>query len=240
MDIRSLKRDGNRVHANLIENPDGSITTLKDCKLYIPSRYESIGLASIGVETHVVGLYALVYEDSYYAVCNVNSIMQIAPTSTERIKIGQTEYFEFSFSAGSIFITNTNLVKRDILTYYIYDELISAGKIPWYLSYEDVGSLFDTAKEYAGADIGQNREITEMIVSLISRVKNDRGKFFRTLAKDESIKDTSPAYIPLRSVLYAATNTTNKLAGSYMQHGVVSALVNPSESVEKIEHLLRL
>lgn len=240
MDIKSLTRDATKVHACLSETTDGSLITSKECKIYIPQRFEVIGLASISVETHIAGLYAIVVEDKYYGVCSVNSMMRIQPNRTEKIKIEGVDYFEFTFAAGSTVIPNLNMVKQDILVYYLYNEIISGGKVPWYLSYEDLGSLFDTAQEYANANIGQNREITEMIVSLISRDSKDRSKFHRVNAKDPStIFKTKPTYIPLRSVIFAATNTTSKLAGSYMQVGVVSALVTPTTKVEKIEEILR-
>jgi hypothetical protein len=90
------------------------------------------------------------------------------------------------------------------------------------------------------ANVGRNEEVTETLVAIISRIKSDRNKQFRTLAGDEqAMKTQKPTYIPLRSVIYSATNTLNKLAGSYMQVGVVSALVTPSEKVEKLEEILR-
>lgn len=240
MDIRLLVRDSAKVHACLKETSDGQLITTKECKIYVPQRFEQIGLASIGVETHIVGLYAIVFEDKYYGVCNVNTMMRIKPTATERIKIEGVEYFEFTFAAGSTIIPSMDLVKRDILVYYIYDEVISSGRVPWYLTYDDLGSIFDTAEEYAGANIGQNREITEMLVSLIARDKKDRAKFFRRDAViGEEIRNIKPVFIPLSSVIHSATNTTNKLAGAYMQHGVVSALSNPATKVERIESLLR-
>jgi hypothetical protein len=54
----------------------------------------------------------------------------------------------------------------------------------------------------------------------------------------DDIVKKPPVYIPLRSVTYTATNTTNKLAGSYFQEGLVSALVSPSERKERIESIL--
>ena len=56
----------------------------------------------------------------------------------------------------------------------------------------------------------------------------------------EDLKTKKFVTIPLRSVAYAASNTTNKLAGSYFSVGLTSALVNPTERVEKIEAILRV
>ena len=241
MDYSTLIRDKDKVHACLIETPSKQLIASKECKIYIPQRFEQIGLASIGVETHIVGLYAIVFEDRYYAVCSVNAMMRITPSKTEKIKIGHVDYFEFTFNEGSVIVPNMDLVKRDILTYYIYDEIFSAGRVPWYITYDDLGSIFDTAADHAGANIGKNREITEMLVSLISRDQNDRSQFFRINCElgENVVNSLKPSYIPLKSVIFSATNTTNKLAGAYMQHGVVSALVTPSEKTERIEALLR-
>lgn len=240
MDISKLTRNAELVHTYLKETPDGRLITTKECKIYIPQRYDAIGLASIGVETHIVGLFAMVFDDKDYGVMCVNSMMRSQPTKTEKVKIGHTDYYELTIPAGGTVVADLNLVQRDLLVYYIYNEVISAGKIPWYLTYEDLGSIFDTAKEYANANIGSNREITEMIISQIARNSEDRSIFYRTTAAEpEQLKKKKPSYIPLRSVIFAATNTTNKLAGSYMQVGVVSALVTPSTEVERMESLLR-
>jgi hypothetical protein len=48
-----------------------------------------------------------------------------------------------------------------------------------------------------------------------------------------------PTFIPFRSPIYGATNTTAKLIGAYFDDSINSALVNPSEKVEGVESLLR-
>lgn len=239
MDITKLERNASKVHACLQETPDGKLIALKECKIYIPSRFEERGLMEHGVETYIVGVYAIVVEDKYFGVSMVNASIRINPTSASKIKIKGTDYYEFVFAAGSTVIVSLNLVKNDVMAYKIYDEILSKGKIPWYLSYEDLGHIFDTAKEHAGANIGENPEVTELIISLISRSPKDRVKYYRTVAQDDAfIKNTPPAYVALRSVQYSATNTTNKLAGSYFGQGLASALINPSERVERIEEIL--
>lgn len=239
MDITTLERNALAVHACLQETPDGKLIALKECKLYIPSRFEERGLLERGVETYIIGIYALVVEDKYYAVSMVNAMIKIDPSATMKIKIKGTDYYEFTFAAGSTFITSLNLVKDDVLAYKIYDEILYKGKIPWYLSYEDLGHIFDTAKLHSGANVGENSEVTELIISLISRVPSDRVKYYRTIAQDDDfIMKNPPAYIGLQSVQFSATNTTNKLAGSYFGQGLASALVNPSTRSERIEEIL--
>lgn len=240
MNPKSLSHDPSKVHAVLKELPDGRLVTTKGCKLYIPSRYAERDLAYVGIETQIVGICAITVEDRYYGVMMVNAMMRIEPTTTVKIMIEDEEFYEFGFDPGSTVIASTALVKQDTLVYRIYDEIIAKGRVPWYLSYIQLSHLFDTAKYHAGANIGQNSEVTELIVSMIARNPDDRHQYYRKdISSLASIEKHPPAFIALRSVIYAATNTTNKLAGSYFHEGLVSALVTPTERVERIEDLLR-
>ena len=239
MQINSLVRDADHVKTYLQELPDGSLITTKGCKIIIPARFEERGLAEIGLDTFIIGIYAMVVEDKYYAVSLVNMMIRITPSSTLKIKNNGVEYYEFTFDPGQTVMPRTNLVRNDILVYKIYDEIVSKGKVPWYLGYEDLGHIFDTALSHGGANIGTDAEVTELIISIISRNSKDRTQYYRSSINSiEDLKLNPPVYISLKSVPYAATNTTNKLAGSYWSEGVVSALVSPSDRVERVESLL--
>lgn len=241
MNPKTLIRDAEKVHACLQELPDSRLIALKEVKIYVPARFEEQGLyEQVGSDTYIVGIYAMVVEDKYYAISMVNAMIRIDPSSELKIKINGDDYFVFTFDAGTSVFPTVNLVKNDVLVYKIYNEFISKGKIPWYLGYKELGQLFDTALYHAGANIGQNPEVTELIVSIITRDSKDKVKYYRkTVNSTEEGVNKEPSFIPLRSVTYGATNTTNKLAGSYWQEGLTSALVSPSDRVERIESLLR-
>lgn len=238
-------KDVARVHSSLQEivTPDGDtemLVTKTGCKLYCPVRFSERGLANVSVETNIVGLCAIVVEDKYYAVMIVNALMRIDPISTSKVVFDGEEYYEFVFNPGGTVIPALRLVKTNTLVYRIYDEFISKGRVPWYMGYPELAKLFDTAKKHAGANIGGDHEVTELIISMISRNPNDRSQYYRQFIQTpQDLVDNPPVFIPLKSVMYSATNTTNKLGGSHMQDGIVSALVSPSERVERIEGLLR-
>lgn len=240
MNPKTLVRDPAKVHACLAELDDGRLVCKKKVKIYIPTRFAGRGLAFIGIETQIVGIYAIVVDDKYYGVSMVNALMRIEPTSMVKVMVEEEEYYEFTFDAGSTVLASTMLVKTDTLVYKIYDEIIAKGRVPWYLGYTELGKLFDTARYHAGANIGENHEVTELLVSMISRNPENRHQYYRQVVTSmEDLAAKPPAFIPLRSVTYAATNTTNKLAGSYFSEGLVSALVSPADRVERIEDLLR-
>ncbi len=239
MDITKLRRDPEAVKASLKE-VGNVLYVSQPTKVYSPVRFSERNLAQVGAEIYIVGIYAMVINDFEWAVSLVDAMIRIEPTSYKIVNIDGDDYFEFYFEPGSVFCPNLELVKTDTLTYRIYDEIISKGKIPWYLSYLELGGIFDSAKYHAGTNIGSDREVTELIVSLIARNKEDRTKYYRqTVESLDDLQKNPPVFIPMRSVIYAATNTLNKIAGSYMESGVISALVSPSDRVEHIESILR-
>ena len=85
-----------------------------------------------------------------------------------------------------------------------------------------------------------NPEVMELIASMVSRNQKNRLEYYRhTIQNRDELKTNPPLFVALRSVSDSATNTTNKLGGSYFEEGLTSALVNPTERVERIEDLLR-
>ncbi len=241
MDPSRLKRDGKLVSTFFKKLADNSCITTKGCKIYIPVRFAEKGMAEIGIKTYSVGIFAITVEDKFYSVWNINAMIQLCPTSTVKTTINGDEYYEFYFEPGSVVFKSLDLVKTDTLTFKIFDEFFSKGRIPWYMnSVDDMGKVFDTAAKHAGAGVGKNREITELMVSLIARNPADRHQYYRsvegTLAE---LAKKPPAFIALRDVAYSATNTINRLGGSYFEQGVVSALNTPSQTVEPVEDLLR-
>lgn len=241
MNFKRLVHDAPKVLACLKEMPDDRLITTKPLKIYIPARFSERGLAQIGVETYIVGIACLVVDDLYYGVTTVNAMWRIEPTSMLKVKVGDEEYYEFFFRAGSTVLSTLNLVKTDTLVYRIFDELITKAKVPRYLGYRELGKILDSAAKHAGTSVGDNHEVTELIVSLIARDPKDRSKYYRSTIKSlHDLVARPPVYIPMRSVQYIASNTTNRIAGSYFKDAVVSSLVQTSERVEAIENLLRL
>ncbi len=240
MDRSQLRRDPQAVRQAMKELPGGVLVTTQPCKIYIPQRYEEYGLAKLGIENHILGIFALVLEDGSYTVCLVNAMVPIDPVQTNKVKFDGDDYLEFVFQKGSTIMKSMDLVKTDTLTYLLFDEFFQKGNIPWYVGYEELGKLFDTAVKHAGAKIGQQREVTELIASIVARNPKDRTQNYRTLIKsEEDLVKTPPVFVPLMSIRYAATNTMTKIGGSYFSKGVNSALLSPAERPERIETILR-
>lgn len=240
MNPRSLIRDPAKVKSELITRSDSSVVTKKGCKIYFPTRFEERLLAEVGINNLCIGLFPIVIQDKYYSLLSVNAMIDLKPSSVNKIMIGPVEYYEFVFDPGSVVIQTLDLVQNDVILFRLYDELFSKGKIPWYVGYEDLANLYDTAKKFAGANVGEAPEVVQLLTSIVSRNPKNRIEYYRTTVNSrEDLVRNPPAYIPLRSVQFGATNTTNKLAGSYFSEGVTSALLNPADRVEPLEAILR-
>lgn len=238
MDTSKLVRNPTGVLATLHDMEDNSLVTSAGCKIYVPTRFAERGLAFLGAETYIIGICAIVVGDQY-GIMMVNAMLRIDPAEINRVTVSGDEYLEFVFYPGSVVIPNLNLAKTDTLTYKIYDEIIAKARVPWYLNYFDLAKIFDTAKEHAGANIGGNKEVTELLISIIARNPRNRTQYFRqSIESEQDILNNPPYYASLKDVTLSATNALHKLGGSYFRNGTVSAINSPSERTERLEELV--
>lgn len=240
MDPSVWKRDASKVRPALAVQADGSVVATRPVKIYVPERFVEKGLGEIGSETFILGVFAIVVDDKYYAVNKVTALVRIKPTTTSTVKFDGTSYLEFFFEPGSVVIATTSLVMSDTLVYHIFNFFLSNGAVPWYLSYEDVATLFLTADRHAGVRLIKNHSILEMFAAAIARNPANRTVYYRHMLEDGAESPTQqPAWIALRNISLGATNTTARLQGSYWADGLTSALANPSTKLERVEQLLR-
>jgi hypothetical protein len=238
MAIPNLIRDADYIISRLAENEDGSVVTTVPCTVQIPESFTAKNLAVIGGEVFIFGFFPIIMGDRY-AVNKTIAMMRICPSSTQKVVVNETPYIEFSFEAGDKLIYTTALVVTDTLTYYMYDQFVAKGNIPWYMNYNDMANMFDTALEHAGVNLG-GRSIIELIISTIARDPDDMTRLYRHIyTRPEDLINKPPVTVPFRSVIWNTADTTSKLNGAYYDQGINSALVNQSESVEMIEELLR-
>lgn len=240
MQISALVRDRAKVLATLVTRSDNSVVTKTGCKICYPARFVERFLAQTGVESMCIGLFPVIVEDKYYSLVNVNAYISLKPSRTEIRPIQGVDYYVLEFEPGSIVFETLELVQVSDVIFRLFDELFSKGKVPWYIGYEDMGSIFDTASTYAGVNVGSNPEVIQLLAAIVSRDKDNRTTYYRQTVNSRSdLVNRPPVYIPLKSVYYAATSTVTKLAGSYFSDGVTSALLTPSDRVEQIEDILR-
>lgn len=233
-------RNSEAVLTQLITTEYGQVLTKVPCRIQVPVRYFERGLGQTGLDTFIYGFFPIILETGEYTVLNAAAMVEIDPFKITVIKIEGVEYLEFHFLQNQVVIKTTDVIKRDTLMYNVFDEFIFKGKAPWFASYEDIGKLFDTAKSHADSNIGANLEVIEFIASIVARKNGERTTYLRDNAETfDAYKDAKMEVVPMMSVFYAVKGTANKLTGAYFADGVVSAIVNPTDSVQKVESILR-
>ncbi len=239
MNIAALVRNAEIVNNNLSEVGD-KLFTLKGCKIQIPKSYEERSLAILGEETYIMGIYAMIVDDKYFGVSSALTMLRITPTSIRVIDINDEDYYEFWFEAGSVVIDELNAIKEDTLPYYVYNEIVSTGRVPWFIDDNDYCCLMDSAPHHAGVTVGNNHMAFEIIASKTNRNPNNLMEEWRySVSSPSEAKSKPPRYIPFKSTTYTATNNVARLAGSRFKDNVTVALLTKVEIEEPIEQHLR-
>ena len=233
MDISGFKRDPNYIKKFIKVLKDGSIIFTKEARVMLPKKWMDNDLITITDPITMVGVFAILM-DNYYGVSSVTTLMSTDPDKINYDFVNDEEYIIFNYKENDRFIINSELVKRDNIPYKLFTFIFDKGKIPWYLTYTDVSQIYDSSIEFASVNFNLPHSVFEMVAGVIARNENAKNTFYRH--GDWSKK---PVFIPLRSVQFAASNTTAKLIGAYWSEGLASALVYPSERKELIEELLR-
>lgn len=238
--MTAFKRDGAGCLSRLVKQKDGTVLTRARCFIHVPERWMGVGLGEITDVTSVYGLFPIIFEDNSYGVINVCAMLDLTPSRTTMITVEDESYYEFHFDADSTIIKSLNVVRTDTLTFNILNELFMKGKVPWWISVDDLCSIFDTAQKHAGSRIAQVPQIIEFFTSVVSRRIEERAKPLRQTAKDfDDYRLDKIEFIPLTSVLEAVSNTVAKLSGSYFHEGIISAIDYPASKTGKVERILR-
>ena len=245
MDISKLIRKPDAVMSQLTKAKDGSLVAKKETRIYIPLKYRTRNLATFGPNTRTVAIFPIVIGNDY-SVMKVCANIDLTPTSTRSVVIEDEEFIELFFEAGTTIAKSLKLVQSAVLVYYISDHFYSKGDVPWFINYNDLSELFDTAIKHAGTDLNVDPAILELIAASLSRQVKDRTKYLRHALKSqaefehpEMLGDGGVSYISLKNIELGATNTTAKLMGNYFNDGLSSALVTETKQTEGVEDLLR-
>lgn len=239
MDIPAWVHDADAVKATLKETPNGSLVTMTGCRIYIQESFRAKQLISLGKRIMIVGFMAIVV-DGKYTVSTTPAMMEITPTKTRTVEIDGMSFYEFSFEKGSRVVKSIDLVMDNNLLYYLFEEVLARGRIPFFYDYLSLGTFFNGMFKYTGSSLIDTVSVGEMIIAQVARSQKDRKVPLRNLINNYSELKTTPfTWIPLRNVVDGSSDTVAKIAGSYTADGLDSAIVNPTDKIQPIERILR-
>jgi len=229
----AYKRNPEAIEASFQLLPNGEVVTKTGCTIHVPYRYLEHNLVFLEPTFSIVGMCGVIVGNDY-SFMNVMAMISINPSSYKNITIDDIDYIEFYFPKGSTVIKTDELVKQDHLPYLIYREFFTTSILPWYCNYDDLGQVYATASKYAGANIGQQQEVMEMIASAVTRDSQNRSTYYRQVVGKPNVV---PTYISIETV-EASTNTLSRISGSYFNDGLIDAVSNQTTKVDNIEKVL--
>lgn len=234
------RRNPEKVKSELVKNSGGQVICKSECFMHTPVRFVEKDLSQIGVRTFLYGSFPIILKSGDYAVMNVCGRVEITPTRTTMITLDELDYYEFQFDAETVIIPTDDILQDDKIIYYVLDELVFQAKVPWYLGYDDMGRILDSAKQYADSNAATVLETIEALISILARPKNNNEVYLRS--QMEQLADLGPdniQFIPLSSVHLTVSGTVNRIAGNYFEPAVEGALVSPSKKSDNVEKILR-
>lgn len=231
-------RDKKYCLANL-EKQDGSVVCKKPMTIIYPVRWEDAGLALLGDIVTVLGFY-LVIVDNKYMVGSSLARHQLTPATISEIKLEGANFRRLNFDAGQVVIKTTQVVREDVLPYYVFHEFIELGKYPLeYMDYVDVVSTYNSAHRYPGEAVGATASVISAVCASICRDPDSPKEAFSTAIDDIMESKKRPLLAPFHEYQLGTSSTLSKIMGSYATDGLDSALVDePNGDVEVVEAVL--
>lgn len=233
LEVNKLKRNPKIISSYL--KTSGNVTSTKaDLQVVFPERYVKTKLAVIDNVVKTVGIYAIIDSKGNYAVSNIPIMQELAPVSIDDAVVNEERYKVLNFNKDSVFIPNNKMIVTTDVIFPIFNDLFSGGRVPWYLTYEDLSEIFVESKKYVGNPIGLAILAFEIITSISARDASTPTKYYRLTPMKNK-----PTYVGLNNLYYSYNNTGAKLVGNYFKTGLMTSMLDPETKSSETSNILR-
>lgn len=203
---------------------------------FIPIRYKVQNFLKIGSKIEAFGIFSMrVNDDPELNGFQLPAIISIDPVETYEVTMNEEAYFVCVLRKGSKFMTTLSMMQLSQAGFFMWNEFVSVGHMPEYMTYDYAAILFDDLGPISGSKLNADHSILEMILAHIYRDPQDLNTFYRYSTSREK-----PQLINLRDVAYGAQTTHSRILGSYSETGYNSALLNTSKENHPLEDLFRM
>ena len=229
--MSSLNRAPRLIYKDLVTQEDDSVYATKPCSIYVPKKWNNTKLVSLDERFFVVAILMIKIGNNYSNL-NVAGVIELGQCEYETTLIDDVECIEFHYEAGEIVIQNLNAVVDNTLPYYITNIITKNGSIVPYLSYDEFVRIPESFPKYSNLSI-PNQAYAILYMSYVCRSIEDKRKRASLSAKGDYVN------IPLSSVQLAVENTMNKYSGGYLDEGIQSSIMHPSNKASMPEIIMR-
>ena len=201
---------------------------------FIPRRYEDLDVFLNTDVVETLGVFGMRIDDKVEVGLLLATIVTLGPSSVTTVTIDDEQMFLLTFNKGDKFLVTNNYIVNDKFAYLLWVEFITLGKLPKFLTYDQMTTMFDRISKACQISFDVDHSVFETLYGQLYRDVNDISTLFRnTPMTGEGM------ILGLRNAPHAAGNTLSKLLGSYPDTAINSALVNQNEHVSDIEFVLR-
>ncbi len=207
----------------------------KDIKIVFLESFLHKELAEIGDVVTLIGLYGIIDENDNYATCIAPGFQKLTVN-----RIGDTTcddgnlYKVLYIDKDSVMLESNDLVVGDNQIYFIYDQFYVKGKIPFYISYDQLPKLLSDADIFCGTGLGNDRHVFEILSSIVARGK-DKSVYYRNSPEFGKVP---PKYTSLSNIYYSLKSSSSKIIGGHYGAGISAAILNPETESSVLENLL--
>lgn len=204
------------------------------CSVKIPTHYQIYDLLKVTSEVRTLAIFEILINNTYSYGFLLPAVIRMEPSRISRITEEGIEYQVCEFVNGDKFMVSTVILREPFIATSMYQEFISLGKLPSFMTYETTAKLFDAVEKVCDVNLHAPHVVWEMIYAHLFRDPTDLSIKYRfTDMKDK------PIFIGTNNVAFGPDSTTSKLIGAYFNDGINSAIVNASEQQYDLEDLLR-
>lgn len=239
LDFENLKRNPEAIKSKIVIKEDRTISK-EVLSILIPKFYFTKGLAkknSDGIE--LLCVFPILDEKGNYAIVAESARQIIHYGRYEEVTVDDDVYEKYTYYAGDIMIGTLKIVKTDEVLFPLFDAFFMQGKIPKFLSYTDVSNMFQKADIYAGSRIADFPVIMDILVSALSRSKDDPDLPFKDTIRTEKDLHKPIKYIGLTDIQHAITNSGSRMIGGYFDKNMNIMVVNKEDKIVKDIETLR-
>lgn len=235
------RKDVAKVSAALRENKDGSVTVLKPLVLQVPFRYQEKKFLDISDRVRVLGAYALIVDDKYFAVDSATAMFETSPTKIQEVSVDDEPFFELVYEKGDLLLVSNDVLIDKELVYPISTEFYSNGRLPWFYNPTELLAIYPNLEEFNGVNLATDMAAYGILLSMMLRDPNDINRPFRVGIKSkQDLQNKRPVIVGMNKVDLIVNGTLAKLSGPYLNANITGALNVESTELSEMEEMLRI
>jgi len=203
-------------------------------EVYIPYRYQVYNLLNLADTVTTLAVVDLIINQTFQAGLLMLTTIEIEPDDVSTLMLDTIQYVKLTLSKGCRFICDTERIADSSIVYSFWMEAVARGKLPYFIGYDALATLFDQSKSMCDQDINVDHVVFEVLYSHLARDPDNQTIQYRHTKMQGPFK-----FIDLRNVGYATTSTTSRLMGSYFHTSLNASLLQTTTDHNDFEDLLR-